>query len=98
MAYYIFLKSLRSLEEFKKNPHIKIPPKSPCTNFQSLGKFKNPIFIPKMISLQILAQLAQPSHRPVRPFSPRFLPLTSSSTFRLNRGVPPPPPSRTAMP
>jgi hypothetical protein len=44
MAYYIFLKSLRSLEEFWKNPHVKIPPKSPCANFQSLGKFKNPIF------------------------------------------------------
>jgi hypothetical protein len=35
---------LRSLEEFRKNPHVKIPPKSPYTNFQSLGKFKNPIF------------------------------------------------------
>jgi hypothetical protein len=44
MAYYIFLKSLRSLEEFRKNPHVKIPPKSPCGNFQSLGKLKNPIF------------------------------------------------------
>jgi hypothetical protein len=44
MAYYIFLKSLRSLEEFRKNPHVKIPPKSTSTNFQSLGKFKNPIF------------------------------------------------------
>jgi hypothetical protein len=44
MAYYIFLKSLRSLEEFRKNPHAKIPPKSPSTNFKSLGKFKNPIF------------------------------------------------------
>jgi hypothetical protein len=44
MAYYIFLKSLRRLEEFRKNPHVKIPPKSPCANFQSLGKFKNPIF------------------------------------------------------
>jgi hypothetical protein len=32
MAYYNFLKSLRSLEEFMKNPHVKIPPKSP-TNF-----------------------------------------------------------------
>jgi hypothetical protein len=28
MAYYIFLKSLRRLEEFRKNPHVKIPPKS----------------------------------------------------------------------
>jgi hypothetical protein len=44
MAYYIFLKSLRSLEEFRKNPHVKILPKSPSTNFQSLGKFKNLIF------------------------------------------------------
>jgi hypothetical protein len=44
MAYYIFLKSLRSLEEFRKNPHVKILLKSPCANFQSLGKFKNLIF------------------------------------------------------
>jgi hypothetical protein len=44
MAYYIFLKSSRSLEEFRKNPHVKIPPKSPSTNFQSPGKFKHPIF------------------------------------------------------
>jgi hypothetical protein len=44
MAYYIFLKSWRSLEEFRKNPQLKIPPKSPSTNFQSHGKFKNPIF------------------------------------------------------
>jgi hypothetical protein len=40
MAYFIFLKSLRSLEEFRKNPHAKIPPKSPSTNFPSLGKLK----------------------------------------------------------
>jgi hypothetical protein len=44
MSYYIFLKSLRSLGEFRKNYHVKIPPKSPCANFQSLGKFKNLIF------------------------------------------------------
>jgi hypothetical protein len=50
MAYYIFLKSLRSLEEFRKNPHVKIPPKS-LTNFQSLGKFKNPIFNSEIIFL-----------------------------------------------
>jgi hypothetical protein len=49
MAYYIFLKYLRSLEEFRKNPHVKIPPKSPSTNFQKLGKFKNPI-----LNLEIL--------------------------------------------
>jgi hypothetical protein len=49
MAYYIFLKSSTSLEEFRKNPHVKIPPKSPCANFQSLGIFKNQIFIRKRI-------------------------------------------------
>jgi hypothetical protein len=49
MAYYIFLKSLRNLEEFRKNPHIKIPPKSPSTNFQSLGKFRYPIFNSEII-------------------------------------------------
>jgi hypothetical protein len=49
MAYYIFIKSLRSLEKFRKNPHVKISPKSPSTNFQSLGKFKNPIFNSKII-------------------------------------------------
>jgi hypothetical protein len=49
MTYYIFLKSLRSLEEFRKNLHVKIPPKSPSTNFQSLDKFKNPILIRKFI-------------------------------------------------
>jgi hypothetical protein len=51
MAYYIFLKSLRSLEEFRKNPHVKIPPKSSSTNFQSLAKFKNPILIHKFFFL-----------------------------------------------
>jgi hypothetical protein len=53
MANYIFLKSLRNLEEFRKNPHVKIPPKSPCAKFQSLGKFKNPIFIRKEFFLRI---------------------------------------------
>jgi hypothetical protein len=51
MAYYIFLKSLRSLEEFRRNPHVKIPHKSPSTNFQSLGKFENPILIRKFYFL-----------------------------------------------
>jgi hypothetical protein len=35
---------LRSLEEFRKNPHVKIPPKSPSTNFQSLAIIKKSIF------------------------------------------------------
>jgi hypothetical protein len=61
MAYYIFLKSLMSLEEFRKNRHVKIPPKSPCANFQSLGKFKNPIFNSEILFLHF---------RPGRPCGP----------------------------
>jgi hypothetical protein len=59
MAYYIFLKSLRSLEEFRKNPHTQIPPKSPSTNFQSLDIIKNQIFIRKRIFPSLLAHSAQ---------------------------------------
>jgi hypothetical protein len=51
MSYFIFLKSLRSLEEFRKIPHVKIPPKSPCANFQSLCIFENLNFIRKRIFL-----------------------------------------------
>jgi hypothetical protein len=65
MAYYIFLKSLRSLEEFRKNPHVKIPPKSPSKIFQNLGKFKNSILIRKFFSLLS----ARPTPRPVRPLA-----------------------------
>jgi hypothetical protein len=65
MAYYIFLKSLRRLEEFRKNPHIKIPPKSPSTNFQSLDEFKNPIFIQKDFFLRIQpTRPSWPTHSP----------------------------------
>jgi hypothetical protein len=44
-----------------KNPYIKIPPKSPPTNFQSLCIFKNLIFIQKSIFLHF---------RPNRPADP----------------------------
>jgi hypothetical protein len=64
MAYHIFLKSLRSLEEFRKNLHLKIPPKSPPTKFQSLAIIKNQIFIQKRIFLHFLPKMAQ---RPVGP-------------------------------
>jgi hypothetical protein len=69
MAYYIFLKSLRILEEFRKNPHVKIPPKSPSTNFQSLGKFKNPIFNLEILFLDFgPADLAaHPASQPSKP-------------------------------
>jgi hypothetical protein len=61
MAYFIFLKYLRSLEEFKKNPHVKISPKSPCAYFQSLGIFKNQILFGKEFFPSLLA------HPPFRP-------------------------------
>jgi hypothetical protein len=64
MAYFIFLKYLRSIEEFRKNPHVKIPPKSPRANFQSLGKFKNPFFNSKIIFLRF---------RPGQPYGPLSL-------------------------
>jgi hypothetical protein len=77
MAYFIFLKYLRSLGEFRKNPHVKIPPKSPCANFQSLGIFKNLIFYSKRNFLQISAHPAQP--RPRRPAMPRRPPAPRSA-------------------
>jgi hypothetical protein len=76
MAYYIFLKSLRSLEEFRKNPHVKIPPKSSYTNFQALVNSKNPIFNSEILFLDfglassLILFPAQPrptSSLPVRP-------------------------------
>jgi hypothetical protein len=96
MPYFIFLKSLRSLEKFKKNPHIKIPPKSPFINFQSLDIFKNPIFILKRNSLQFwpnqptgLFGLFGPRGQP-----PAFLPPPAelvSSPSRSHVATPPPP-------
>jgi hypothetical protein len=88
MAYYIFPNSFRSLQEFRKNPHIKIPPKSPCTNIQSLDILKNTIFIPKRIFLQNLAQppasmfglLAHEAHMTSLPPSPRQPSIASSSS------------------
>jgi hypothetical protein len=64
---------MRRIEEFRKNPHVKIPSKSPSTHFQSLGKFKNPIFN---------SEILFPSFRPGRPcgipgLQPSRLPLAS---------------------
>jgi hypothetical protein len=65
MAYFIFLKSLRSLGEFRKNPHVKIPPKSPCAHFQSLGIFKHQFLFGKEFSPSLSANPAfRPSHGP----------------------------------
>jgi hypothetical protein len=81
MAYYIFLKSLRSLEEFRKNPHVKIHPKSPSINFQSLAKFKNPIFNSKIPSSSLSARLpfpAQSAYGPAGLAGPSPLPQTEA--------------------
>jgi hypothetical protein len=74
MAYFLFLKYLRSLEEFRKNPHVKIPPKSPCANLQSLGIFKNSIFIRKGIFLRFQPIQSSPACAgPLRP-TDRWIP------------------------
>jgi hypothetical protein len=84
MTYYIFLKSLRSLEEFRKNLHVKIPPKSPSTNFHSLGKFKNPIFNSKILF---------PCFRPGRPCGPLGLWPSQPRWPRCPRRLKPPSPA-----
>jgi hypothetical protein len=66
MAYFIFIKYLDSLEDFRKNPHVKIPTKSPCANFQSLGIFKNSICNQKRFFLTFVPAAS----RPIRPFGP----------------------------
>jgi hypothetical protein len=93
MAYFIFLKYLDSLEDFKKNPHVKIPPKSPSTNFQSLGIFKNQIFIRKRIFPSLSAQSAHPAFQPSHgspPLSPALAhrPAGPVAFSRLNRPFP----------
>jgi hypothetical protein len=74
MAYCIFLKSLRSLEKFRKNPHVKIPPKSPSTNFQSLGKLKKNL----IFNSEILFPCFWPG-RPCGPLGLRPSPLPLAS-------------------
>jgi hypothetical protein len=79
MAYYIFLKSFRSLEEFRENPHVKIPPKSTSTNFQSLDKFKNPIFNSEILFLAF--GMAVPTARSASgPASPPTAPSPQAET------------------
>jgi hypothetical protein len=85
MAYFIFLKSLKSLEEFRKNPHIKIPPKSPYANLQSLGIFKNQILFGKEFSPSLSAQ-------------PFFLPADFPSPSYWASAFQPAQPTHTAQP
>jgi hypothetical protein len=82
---------LRSLEEFRKNPHVKIPPKSPSTNFQILGKFKNLILIQKFLFLTFgpahpMACLASgPASPPAAPSTPAETVPAAPSSPRVGR-------------
>jgi hypothetical protein len=91
MSYFIFLKYLRSLEEFRKNPCVKIPPKSRCANFQSLGIFKNLVFYLKKNLPQISAHPTQPRPRwpalPRRPPDPRSAHSAQAALAYLLKGV-----------
>jgi hypothetical protein len=90
MAYYIFLKFLRCLEEFRKNSHVKIPPKSPSTNFQSLGKFKNPIFNSEILFLAFgpadpaARSTSGPASQPAMPSPQAKIVSTSPSSPRVD--------------
>jgi hypothetical protein len=94
MAYYIFLKSLRSLEEFRKNPHVKIPPKSPSTIFQSLAIIKNQILFGKEFFLHIRpnrpsGQPAHPASQPSQPHHPPFSPTGRARVLSPSRSTRP---------
>jgi hypothetical protein len=82
MAYHIFLKSLRSLEEFRKNPHVKIPHKSPSTNFQSLDKFKNLILIRKFLFFLIFGPADPAARLASGPASPPAVPSPQAEIAR----------------
>jgi hypothetical protein len=79
MACYIFLKSLRSLEEFRKNPHVKIPPKSSCANFHALVNSKIQFLIQKFFFL-ISARPPPLFFFPAQPRPTSSLPVRPSRT------------------
>jgi hypothetical protein len=89
MAYFIFLKSLRSIEEFRNNSHVKIPPKSPCANFIRKRIFPD-TFGPPGLSAQSLFFTGRfslpsptgprPPGRPSPPARPNRPPSSSSHT------------------
>jgi hypothetical protein len=91
MAYSIFLKYLRSLEEFRKNPHVKISPKSPCANFRSLGLFKNLIFTQKGIFFGFRPIQPSPAPRwsalPHKPPAPRLAHSAQAALAYFLKGV-----------
>jgi hypothetical protein len=91
MAYFIFLKYLDSLEDVRKNPHVKFLPKSPCAIFQTSAKFLKSIEIRKKFFLNFGPFLVfdpATAHLP----SPPRRPTASRPTW------PSPPPSLTCRP
>jgi hypothetical protein len=84
MAYFIFLKYFDSLEDFRINPHVKIPPRSPPTNFQSFDIFKNQIVIQKRFFPHFLPN--RPSGQPAHP---AFWPSRGPFFFLFNWPSPP---------
>jgi hypothetical protein len=102
MAYFIFLKYLDSLEDFRKNPHVKIPPKSPCTIFQSSAKFKNQLKFEKNFFLNSGPALDSAQPRPASPSTligplPFPLPLGHHRQLPLGLGLWPTQPARPAL-
>jgi hypothetical protein len=83
MAYYIFLKSLRSLEEFRKNPIVKIPLESSCANFQALlnSKILFLDFGPASSLILFTAQPQPTSSLPVRPSQTELVCFQNLSIF-----------------
>jgi hypothetical protein len=81
MAYCIFQKSLRNVEEFRKNPHIQIPSKSPCKICQILRKSQfisnSKIKISFESSIGIRPSPPTLTHLPRRPLPPSRSPLGS---------------------
>jgi hypothetical protein len=53
MAYFIFLKYLDNLEEYRKNSHVQIPSKSPCANFQICQKSEIQIKFERVLLLEL---------------------------------------------
>jgi hypothetical protein len=93
MAYCIFWKSLRSLEEFRKNSLVQIPSKSPCRKSQSLAEIQIQLKFENQIPIWFLPGSDQtgPVCRDGPPF-PRRLPrlspgLVSPSTLSVFFGI-----------
>jgi hypothetical protein len=70
MAYFIFLKYLDSLEDFRKNPHVKIPPKSSPSKFPKPWYIKKSNFYSEKNFSFTFGPIGPVASQPIRPFSP----------------------------